>query len=190
MDFILALQHSMKQTKQSFGVKGNSDVWFSLNPFLSKGRVLSKGQSERFGKKIISSIAFSWTIAGIGAFMSIKGERNYGLELFISIPVILSYIYILYIYMQVKKHSNSVIFESNPILVMSKNLANELSKKQLVRLFLFIGLFVLLLSLGAVYILINKDFLISFIIFPVAILSLHPLVLLFLAIKNQRGRSC
>lgn len=188
IDVNVAVQESYNDVRKSLRGNTDGDIWFSWLPFVNGYLVLEKSDSKYFGKKIIIILFSSWSIAGIGAFASIKNPDGLIVQLLVSVPIFTGYAYLLYEYLVIRRVSQKVKLNYSPFFEVSKILSYKTTKMGLIKFIIVVILFSFLLFIASIFIFLNSNYAIFIIINSLVIISLNPLLLTLSALLLKLKR--
>lgn len=186
-NFAFAVQDSVDEVRNDISAH-NREIWFSfLNP-MSSSCLLVRCEHVKFFKKCVAiSLLPSLVLAAIGALFSLKNGASKEVELLVSLPILLSYMVILFAYIRTKRKSERLNLDYRPFVKVAKGLAARMETKDLVKTLALMGGFALALLVGALVIYEKSFYLVAFIILTMVGLSLSPVLLVITALikKNK-----
>ncbi|CAH9061163.1 hypothetical protein PSECIP111854_02751 [Pseudoalteromonas sp. CIP111854] len=188
-NFAFAVQDSVDEVRKGVSVR-DREIWFSfLNP-MSSSCLLVRCEHVKFFKKcVLVSLLPSLVLAAIGAFYSLKNGASREIELFISLPVLLSYMVILFAYIRTERKSERLNLDYKPFVKIAKGLAVRMETKDLIKSLAVMGGFALALFIGSLVIYERGFYLVALIIFTLVGFSLSPVLLVLTAlIKRQKTK--
>ncbi|ABE55205.1 hypothetical protein Sden_1922 [Shewanella denitrificans OS217] len=181
------MQDSADEVRSRVHVHGG-EVWFSfLNPMSRTCLLVNYEHVSFFKKGVLTSLLPSLFLAAIGTFYSLKNGASKEIELLVSIPILISYVVIIFIYIRTVLKSERIQLDYNPFIEIAKNLALRMTIRNLIKSFILMGGFVLAIFIGALVIYAKGFYIIATIIFTVVGLSLSPILLVFIALVKWTG---
>lgn len=181
-NFSIAVQDSVDEVRKGVSVR-DREVWFSfINPLSNSCLLVDSVRVKFFRKCVLVSLLPSLTLASAGVIYALKNGVSNEIELLVSLPILLSYITIIFSYIITERKSERLRLNYKPFVKVANNLSIRMKSSELLKTLAVMGGFVFALSIGALIIFEKEFYLIAFIILTVVGLSLSPMLLVITAL--------
>ena len=184
--FTFAVQDAVDEVRNGIEVR-DREIWFSfLNPMSSRCLLVRSEDVKFFKKCTLVSLLPSLALGAIGAIYSLKNGASKEIELLASLPILISYIIILFVYILTVIRSEKLSLYYRPFIKIAQSLAIRMKAQELVKTLAQIGGFMLVLFVSSLVIYERSFHLVAVVIFVLASISFPPVLLVLTALLEQK----